>query len=103
MFATSSQGVSAKEKIDTLLYNHAVTPESVSITIIPIYNLEPGTRVYINDVNSKISGEYIISKISMPLSYNGTMNVTATKCSINVFSNYISTSLGEAVLSISGS
>lgn len=103
MFATSSQGVSAKEKIDTLLYNHAVTPESVSITIIPIYNLEPGTRVYINDVNSKISGEYIISKISMPLSYNGTMNVTATKCSINVFSNYISTSLGEAVLGISGS
>ena len=103
MFATSSQGVSAKEKIDTLLYNHAVTPESVSITIIPIYNLEPGTRVYINDINSKISGEYIISKISMPLSYNGTMNVTATKCSINVFSNYISTSLGEVVLGISGS
>ena len=87
MFATSAQGVSAKEKIDTLLYNHAVTPESVSMTIIPIYNLEPSTRIYISDINSKVSGEYIISKISMPLQYNGTMNISATKCSFNIFNN----------------
>lgn len=100
MFSTSSQGVSAKEKIDTLLYNHAVTPESVSMTIIPIYNLVPGTRVYINDRSSGVSGEYIISRISMPLSYNGTMNITATKCSINTLSNNASAMLGEAVLGI---
>lgn len=100
MFATSTQGASAKEKVDTLLYNHAVTPESVSMTVIPIYNLVPGTRVYINDRNSGANGEYIISRISMPLSYNGTMNITATKCSINTLSNTASAILGEAVLGI---
>jgi hypothetical protein len=30
-------------------------------------------------MNSGIEGEYIVSKISLPLSYNGTMNITATK------------------------
>ena len=89
-----------KEKIDTLIYNHAVTPESISISIVPIYNLEPGTRIYVNDRESGVSGEYIISKISMPLSYNGTMNLTATKCSLNIFNDRASAVLGKAILGI---
>lgn len=79
MFSTSAQGKSAKEEIDTLLYNHSYCIESVSITSIPIYYLDTNIRIYISDINSGIEGEYIVSKISLPLSYNGTMNITATK------------------------
>jgi hypothetical protein len=79
MFKKSSRGKSAKEAIDTLLYNHSYCIESVSITSIPIYYLDTNIRIYINDVDAGIEGEYIVSKISMPLTYNGTMNITATK------------------------
>lgn len=79
MFSKSAQGKSAKESIDTLLYNHSYCIESVSITSVPIYYLDVNTRIYINDKQRGIDGEYIISKISFPLSYNGTMNITATK------------------------
>lgn len=79
MFSKSAQGKSAKEAIDSLLYNYSYCIESISITSIPIYYLDANTRIYISDVDAGIEGEYIISKISMPLSYNGTMNITATK------------------------
>ena len=79
MFKRSAKGKSAKDAIDTLLYNYSYCIESISITSIPIYYLQPNTRIYINDVESGIEGVYIISKISLPLAYNGTMSITATK------------------------
>ena len=79
MFSISSQGVSAKNKIDELLYNHSYCIESISITAIPIYYLEPNTRIYIFDEKTGIEGDYIISKMTIPLTYNGTMSITATK------------------------
>ena len=79
MFSKSVQGRSAKESIDTLLYNHSYCIESISITSVPIYYLDVNTRIYVNDLESGIEGEYTISKISMQLTYNGTMNITATK------------------------
>lgn len=79
MFYTSSQGKSAKSAIDNLLYNHAYAVESVSITSVPIYYLQPNCRIYINDTETKIEGEYIVSKLTLPLTYNGTMNITATR------------------------
>ena len=83
LFSTSSQGLSAKEKIDSLLYSHAVTPESITLSIIPIYNLQPNTRIYINNTKTGINGEYIINTISLPLSYDAAMNISATKCLFN--------------------
>ena len=79
MFSKSAQGKSAKEAIDSLLYNYSYCNESVSITSIPIYYLDTNTRIYVSDVEAGIEGEYIVSKLSMPLSYNGTMSITATK------------------------
>jgi hypothetical protein len=51
----------------------------VSITSLPIYYLEPNTLIYICDLNANIDGEYIVSKITIPLAYNGTMSITGTK------------------------
>lgn len=78
-FNISAQGKSAKEKLDELLYNHSYCIESVNISAIPIYYLEPNTRISVRDDNSKINGEYIVSRISIPLTYNGMMSITATK------------------------
>lgn len=78
-FNISAQGKSAKNKLDELLYNHSYCIETVNITAIPVYYLEPNTRVSIRDDKSKINGEYIISRISLPLTHSGMMSISATK------------------------
>ena len=78
-FVVSSQGKSAKDKIDELLYNHTYCVESISLSAIPVYYLEPNARIYVHDEESKINGDYIVSKLTIPLTYNGTMSINATK------------------------
>ena len=70
---------SVKNKVDELLYQYAYCIENITITAIPIYYLEPNTRIYVQDKTTQINGEYIVSKITLPLTYNGTMSITATK------------------------
>ena len=84
MFLKSGQGKSAKNKLSELLYQHSYCIESVTITTIPIYYLEPNTRIYLHDEETGLDGEYIISKLSLSLSYNGTMSITATKAAENI-------------------
>lgn len=79
MFSISAQGYSAQDKIDELVYQHTYCTESVTITAIPIYYLQPNTRIFVRNDDSNINGEYIVSKITLPLAYNGTMSITATK------------------------
>lgn len=79
MFRKSTQGKSAKNEIDSLLEIHTYCTQSVTINSIPIYYLEPNTRIYVSDIQAGIEGEYIIDKISLPLTYNGTMSITAVK------------------------
>lgn len=78
-FVMSSQGTSAQETINSLLYNHSYCVENASITAIPVYFLQPNTRIYLNDIASGLVGEYSVDRVSIPLTYNGTMNITATK------------------------
>lgn len=52
---------------------------SISISAIPIYYLEPNNIIKINDVDSGVSGNYITNTISLPLAFNGTMTIAATK------------------------
>ena len=68
-----------------MLYNYSYCPESVSITSLPIYYLEPNTRILIYDENSKINGEYIMTKYTLSLAYNGTMSITATKAAERLY------------------
>ena len=79
MFSRSTQGKSVKDSIDNLLYNYSYCTESVSITSIPIYYLEPNTLIHVSEPNAGIDGDYIISKLTIPLAYNGTMSITGTK------------------------
>lgn len=79
LFNISSQGKSAQNMLEERIYNDTYCIESVSMNLIPIYYLEPNTRIYIRDDNSKIDGEYIVSRFTIPLTYNGMMSISATK------------------------
>jgi hypothetical protein len=79
MFSISAQGKSAFDKLDNWLYSYACCTESISISSLPVYYLQPNTRIFVKDANSNIEGEYIISRISLPLTYNGMMSISATK------------------------
>lgn len=69
----------AFDKIKDLLYQHTSYNESISLSIVPIYHLEPNTRIKIRDNNIGINGEYMIKSISIPLTPNGTSSISATK------------------------
>ncbi len=84
-FEKSPKKKTAQEELDTLMYNYAYCNESISITTIPIYHLEPNVRISVFDEKSKINGEYIINKISVPLNYNGTMSIQATRAPIRIY------------------
>lgn len=75
----SYRSLSAKNKIDELLYQFAYCIENISLTAIPVYQLQPNTRIYVCDPKTKIEGEYIVTKITYAFKYDGTMNITAVK------------------------
>lgn len=84
MFSISAQGKSAKDRLDELIYQHGYCVESATVTTIPIYYLEPNVRVHIHDEETNLNGDYIISKMTIPLAYNGTMQLTATKAAESI-------------------
>ena len=75
----SYRSMSVKNKVDELLYQFAYCIENITLTAIPIYYLEPNTRIYVQDKTTQINGEYIVNKLTLPLTYNGTMSITAAK------------------------
>jgi len=85
MFSISAQGKSAKDKLDELIYQHGYCVESATINAIPIYYLEPNVRIYVHDEDTGLDGEYVVSKITLPLAYNGTMSITATKAAESLY------------------
>ena len=78
-FQISTQGKSAKEALDNLLYTHTYYCESISLSCVPIYYLEPNVRISVYDETSGINGEFIIKSFSLQLAYNGSMSITATR------------------------
>lgn len=75
----SARSLTAQESIDNLLYNYAYCNETITITSIPIYYLEPNTIISARDEERMVHGYYIINKITLPLDYKGTMQITAIK------------------------
>lgn len=78
-FSIKTQGKSAQQVLDNLLYEGAFINEKINLAGIPIYHLNPNTKIYVQDEKSGIFGDYIIDKITIPLTYNGTMNIEATR------------------------
>ena len=72
-------GYSAAEIARQALYQYITYNESISLQSRPIYYLDVNKRITVEDKASKISGDYIISSISMPLDASGNMSITATR------------------------
>lgn len=71
---------SAYNKIRELLYQYTSYNESITLQTLPIYYLEPNSRISVNDVESNIYGDYMISTISIPLGATGSqMTISATR------------------------
>ena len=83
MFSISAQGIDAKNKIDELIFQFSYCTESITIQAVPIYYLDVNKRISVYDPDAGINGEYVVSKITFPLAYNGMMSITATKAPEN--------------------
>lgn len=79
LFSISTRGKSAEEEMTELFNQFSYCTESISITTIPIYYLEPNTIIYIRNDENNINGKYQITRLSIPLTYNGMMSISATK------------------------
>lgn len=84
-FTISYRSKSVKDKVDDLLYEHSYAQDGITITSIPIYHLEPNTIIYVKDDNTGINGEYIATRFTIPLNYNGTMSITANKAPERIY------------------
>lgn len=73
------QSYPAYSQVRDLLYQYTNYNESISMSAIPVYYLEPNTRITVRDDSSKIYGDYVIKTITLPLDISGTMNIQAIK------------------------
>ena len=77
--AIGTIGYSAQEVARNLLYQYTDYNNSISFQCVPIYYLEPNTRITVNDRKANIHGDFIIQTISRPLDGQGTMSISATR------------------------
>lgn len=84
-FVLSTQGKSAQEELQILLYDNTYYQDSITISCLPIYYLEPNSRIIVNDDATGIRGEYIIKSYSISLAYDGMMSLNASKASDRVY------------------
>ena len=71
---------SCYQHVRQILTDYTNYNESISINCLPIYHLEPNTRVRFNNPAAGIKGDYIINSISYTLGNTGTMTINAKKC-----------------------
>ena len=70
---------SAYEQIRQTLHEFTNYNESISLQTIPLYFLEPNTRISINNPDSAMTGDYIINNMSFSLDNEGLLTINASK------------------------
>ena len=70
---------SAFVAIRDLLYQYTNYNETISISMVPIFHLEPNTRVNIIDDQTGTDGDFVITNITIPLDVNGTASISAIR------------------------
>ena len=78
-FVTGGYKNGAFDQIKYDLLCHTTYQDSLSITAIPCFYLEPNSRVTISDRMTRTFGDYMINNISIPLSPGSTMTVSANQ------------------------
>ena len=72
-FIRSIRGKTVHDEADNMLYQYSYYNDTVNISNVPIYYLQPNTIISIKDELSRVIGYYVMNKISINLSYNGMM------------------------------
>lgn len=72
-FVLRKKSYSAMELVEQYLYSYSNMAETKSISIIPNYDLEPNRKIML------LGEPYVIKRITIPLAYNGVMNLELTK------------------------
>ena len=62
-----------------LLFYHTTFNETISLTSIPMYFLDANQMIAAEDIQSNISGEYLIKSITLPLGIEGAMSISAIR------------------------
>ena len=70
---------SAYEEIRAALYEYLTYNEQLTLTTLPVYNLEPNQIINVNNEEAHISGEYLIKSLSFSLGAESTMNISCSK------------------------
>ena len=78
-FVTSSKGQSAYDAISSWLTNYTYITESVTVNSMPIYNLDVNTKIHVTNEDRGVDADYLVNKVTIPLSYSGTMTINAIK------------------------
>ena len=79
MVVSGGSSNSAYNMVRELLYQYTSYNESITINSLPIYYLEPNTRITVRDSESGIFGDYMINTISLPLDIGSTMSISCTR------------------------
>ena len=66
-------------EIKNLLHNHTQYNGTIQLQGVPLYHIETNTRITVQDVESNIYGDYIVTSLSIPLGTGGTMSLSASK------------------------
>lgn len=77
--STSNSAASAYDFLKELLYQNLTYNTNITITCLPIYDLEPNTLIYINSLKTQTVGRFVVNSITIPLNYNGTMTIQASQ------------------------
>ena len=62
-----------------LLYQYTNYKETISLTTIPIYHLEPNTLIKVRDYATGMNDTYVINSMSVSFNTGSTMTINATK------------------------
>ena len=65
--------------IRQLLHQYTSYNESITLNCLPIYHLEPNTRIHIQNPKSSIYGDYIIKSMSLSFNNGNFMTINAIK------------------------
>jgi hypothetical protein len=77
--ATGGTKNSAYNTVRELLYQYTSYNEIITISSIPIFYLEPNTRITVRDSQCGIYGDYMINSISIPFDTSSTMTLSCTR------------------------
>ncbi len=79
LLASGGKFNSAYNLVRELLYQYTSYNESIVLTTLPIFYLEPNTRITVRDKESGIYGDYMINSISTSFDIAATMTINCTR------------------------